>query len=406
MNMSTTFGRFSAALAGASALIVLGARPAASDQSARSPQGPRLLNFTVSPPMRELPPQAYAARAPKEAPFHRTPHRSGGTNAADPVVQTSTSSATAAQALGQWEGVGAGYPGFTVTSVPPDTNIAIGPNHIVEWVNNAFVVFNKQGDLVLAPVADSTFWGSSSCNQLGGYSDPIVQYDRVADRWIVGEVAIPLLPPFIGQFAQCFAVSTTSDPTGSYYVWTYGFGTNVNDYPKIGVWPDGYYITWNIFAGGGSTFTGPEACAWDRNAMLHGAAAPAYVCFVLPSSYDSLLPSDWDGAMPPPSGSPNVLVNINPGSGVMNVWKFHADFANKNNSTFSGPSAIAGVAPFTTPCVEACVPQPGTSEQLDTLSDRLMYRLAYRNFGDHESFVVNHTVLGSAQNAAVRWYEI
>ena len=140
--------------------------------------------------------------------------------------------------------------------------------------------------------------------------------------------------------------------------------------------------------------------------MLNGAAAPAFVCFVLPSSYDSLLPSDWDGATPPPSGSPNVLVNINPASGVMNAWKFHADFANKNNSTFSGPSPIAGVAPFTTPCVEACVPQPGTAEQLDTLSDRLMYRLAYRNFGDHESLVVNHTVLGSAQNAAVRWYEV
>ena len=272
MDISTTFGRFSAALAGASVLIVLGARPAASDQSARGPQGPRLLNFTVSPPVRELPPQAYAARAPKEAPFHRTPHRSGGTNAADPVVQTTTSTATAAQALGQWEGVGAGYPGFSVTAVPPDTNIAVGPNHIVEWVNNAFVVFNKQGDQVHAPVADSTFWGSSSCNQLGGYSDPIIQYDRVADRWIVGEVAIPLLPPLIGQFAQCFAVSTTSDPTGSYYMWTYGFGTNVNDYPKIGVWPDGYYVTWNIFAGGGSTFSrarglrvGPQRHAeWGR----------------------------------------------------------------------------------------------------------------------------------------------
>jgi hypothetical protein len=351
-------------------------------------------------------PPGHIAKAPKEASIlHHVP-RNGGTTVGDPVLQTSTPTATAAQTLGQWEGVGAGYPGFSVTAVPPDTNIAVGPNHIVEWVNNAFVVFDKQGGQVHAPVDDSTFWGSSTCNQLGGYSDPIIQYDKIADRWIVGEVAIPLLPPTLGQYAQCFAVSTTSDPTGSYYMWAYGFGNNLNDYPKIAVWPDAYYVTWNIFGGGGSSFNGPEVCAWDRNGMLNGVSAPAYVCFSLPNSYDSLLPSDWDGATAPPGGSPNFVVNINTASGVMNLWKLHVDFANKNNSTFIGPTSVAGVAPFMTPCVQSCIPQPGTTEQLDTLSDRLMYRLAYRNLGNRESLVVNHTVLGSSGNAAVRWYEV
>ena len=121
--------------------------------------------------------------------------RPGSGDVVDPVVQTSTTTAAAAQALGQWEGLGAGYPGFTVTAVPPDPNMAVGPNHIVQWVNNAFVVFDKSGAPIIAPVSDDTFWGGlSTCNQLGGFSDPIVQYDRVADRWIVGEVAIPLLP--------------------------------------------------------------------------------------------------------------------------------------------------------------------------------------------------------------------
>jgi hypothetical protein len=401
----TVARRVISAWAAAFALVFLHTGPTVSGQAARDPKGPQLLNFSVSPPVREMPPQAVAARAPKEAREHRIPRRRRGALAADPVVQTSTSAPMAAQAVGQWEGVGAGYPGFSVTAVPPDTNIAVGPQHIVEWVNNAFVVFDKQGVQIQAPVADSTFWGLSTCYQFGGYSDPIVQYDKVADRWIVGEVAIPLLPPLLGQFAQCFAVSTTSDPTGSYYMWGYGFGTNVNDYPKIGVWPDGYYITWNIFAGGGSTFTGPEACAWDRNGMLNGVAAPAFVCFTLPDSFDSLLPSDWDGTMAPPAGSPNLLFNINIESGGMNVWRLHADFVNKANSTLSGPTPIAAVAPFTT-CLDPCIPQPGTSEQLDSLSDRLMYRLAYRNFGDHESWVLNHTVFGTAGNAAVRWYEV
>ena len=105
-----------------------------------------------------------------------------------------------------------------------------------------------------APVLDETFWGSifGTCDQLGGMSDPIVKYDRAADRWIIGEVAIPI----ISQFVQCFAVSKTSDPTftsdanglnTSYYIWAYGFGTNINDYDKISVWPDGYYVNWNIF---------------------------------------------------------------------------------------------------------------------------------------------------------------
>ena len=122
-----------------------------------------------------------------------------------PSIQTSTPTPAAAQTLGQWEGLGEGYPGFTVTAVPPDPNMAVGPNHIVQWVNNAFVVFDKQGNQVQAPVADSTFWGAlSTCYQGGGFSDPIIKYDRAADRWVVGEVAIPLFP---GSLANTPSVS-------------------------------------------------------------------------------------------------------------------------------------------------------------------------------------------------------
>src|SRR5262249_5069911 len=157
-----------------------------------------------------------------------------------------------------------------------------------------------------------------------GYSDPIVQYDRAADRWVVGEVAIPLLPPLIGQYAQCMAVSTTSDPAGSYYRWAWGFGSNLDDYPKIGVWPDAYYITWTNFQNA-SVFTGAEACAFNRSAMLSGAAKPALVCFRLSSAFASLLPSDLDGSAAPPPGSPNFFMNIDPASNALNLWKFHVD---------------------------------------------------------------------------------
>ena len=365
------------------------------------------LEFGVTPPIRELPPRAFEARGEKERPLHRPSMRSE--NVADPVIQASTPTSASAQAVNQWEGLGAGYPGFTVTAVPPDPNIAVGPNHIVQWVNNAFVVFDKQGNQVQAPIDDGTFWGPlSTCNQLGGFSDPIVQYDRLADRWIIGEVAIPLLPGLFGQFAQCFAVSTTSDPTGSYYTWAYGFGSTINDYPKIGIWPDGYYVTFNIFEISGA-FVGPEACAWDRTGMLQGVHAPALVCFNLNGAlYASLLPSDLDGATLPPAGSPNFFMNIDPSSSALNMWSFHANFATPQDSTFVGPVAVPGVAPFASPCIDIpeCIPQPGTTMKLDALGDRLMYRLAYRNFGDHASIVANHTVLTPSGTTGVRWYEV
>lgn len=393
---------FSLVVAVSLAALLLPRNIEASERPSLISQGPY-----VSPAVHDMPGQAGRSQTAEEIPRRHPQGRQVSGDVVDPVVQTSTTTAGTAQTLGQWEGLGEGYAGYTVTAIPPDPNMAVGPNHIVQWVNNAFVVFDKLGRPVNAPVSDDTFWGNSTCNQLGGFSDPVVQYDRASDRWLVGEVAIPLFPGLIGQFAQCFAVSTTSDPTGSYYMWAYGFGTSINDYPKIGVWPDGYYVTWNIFQNG-STFTGAETCAWDRVAMTNGVAAPAFVCFQLTSAFASLLPSDLDGTIAPPSGSPNFLMNIDPASGALNLWKFHVDFATPRNSTFTGPIAVPGVAPFTAPCpdIQDCIPQPATTARLDALGDRLMYRLAYRNFGDHESIVATHTVVANAGATGVRWYEI
>jgi hypothetical protein len=392
--------RFTAAIAISLTGLMLPETSVASEQ-------PKLISHVTSPPVRDMPPQARRGGPPDEKPRHRPAGRRSSGDVVDPVVQTSTTTAASAQMFGQWEGMGEGYPGFQVTALPPDPNIAVGPNHIVQWVNNAFVVFDKSGGQVIAPVSDDTFWGASTCNQLGGFSDPIVQYDRAADRWLVGEVAIPLFPGLFGQFAQCFAVSTTSDPTGSYDIWAYGFGTTIPDYPKIAVWSDGYYVTWNLFQNE-TAFTGAETCAWDRVGMLNGIAAPKFVCFKLSNAFASLLPSDLDGVTPPPAGAPNFLMNIDPASSTLNLWKFHVDFVTANNSTLTGPMVIADAAPFTAPCPDSadCIPQPGTSTTLDAIGDRLMYRLVYRRFGDHESIVATHTVVTGSGATGVRWYEV
>ena len=168
----------------------------------------------------------------------------------------------------------------------------------------------------------------------------------------------------------------------------------------MGVWPDGYYITFNMFSG--TTFLGARACAFDRSKMLTGASA-TQICFQQADSVAGLLPSDLDGSTPPPSGAPNFLLSY--GTRRLNLFKFHVDFATPSNSTFTGPTRIS-VAAFSPACGGGvCIPQQGTSVQLDSLSGNLMHRLAYRNFGDHEALVANHSVVAGT-SVGVRWYEI
>jgi hypothetical protein len=285
--------------------------------------------------------------------------------------------------------------------VPPDTNGAVGATQFVQWVNVTFEVFDKTtGDVVMGPTPGNAFWkGFGGACETRNDGDIIIQYDKLADRWVAAQ------PVFAPPFMYCLAVSTTSDATGSYNRYSFSFpspNTNFPDYPKLGVWPDGYYVTANIFSPHSS---GAMACALDRANILAGNGA-AIVCFQEPSNVTSLLPSDLDGKTLPPPGSPNFMVGL-ADANHLNFFRFHVDFANPTDSTFIGPTLIA-VAPFSEPCslsTRACITEPNPGEKVDSLGDRVMYRLAYRNFGLHESLVVNHTIEGGAE-AGVRWYEI
>ena len=299
---------------------------------------------------------------------------------------------------------------FGFAFVPPDTNGAVGATQFVQMVNVTIAIYDKtSGSLQLGPAAIHTVWtGFGGLCEFGGGTpayadggDPVVLYDHLAGRWLVTQLQYNSA---LTASAECVAVSTTSDATGSYNRYEYDFGTNFPDYPKWGVWPDAYYNTINVFPP--HTFAGAEACAFDRNAMLAAAEASA-VCFQQPSTVSSLLPSDLDGGTLPPAGSPNYFVGL-ADSTHLNFFRFHVDFTNSANSTFSGPTLVS-VAPYSEICARAttvsCIPEPSPGEKVDGLSDRVMFRLAYRNFGDHESLVVNHTVKGGAL-AGVRWYEI
>lgn len=285
------------------------------------------------------------------------------------------------------------------SGVPPDTNGEVGPNHYVQMVNSAIAVFDKSGTLLAGPVDINQLWsnvgGPCYANNDG---DPVVLYDQLANRWVLTQFTAS------SPYNECIAVSSTPDPTATYYVYSFQLSTtNFPDYPHFGMWPDGYYMGINQF-NGGQTYGGPRPYVFDRVRMLAGQSATFQTTSnALGQNEGYLLPSDLDGATPPPAGAPNYFVGS---SGTLDVFRFHVDWANPANSTFTNASRLAP-AGYTELCpnVRGCIPQPGTTQRLDGLGDRLMYRLAYRNFGNHESLVVNQSV--NANNyAGVRWYEL
>jgi len=289
---------------------------------------------------------------------------------------------------------------------PPDTTGDVGPNHYVQWVNLRYAIYtltrgtsNEITGFNLAPgfpKNGNVVWqGFGGRCQSDNDGDPIVQYDQLADRWILTQFAVSGTP-----YTQCVAVSTSPDPTGTYFRYAFSYDRSFNDYPKMGVWPDAYYISYNMFRNGRS-FTGNTVCALERAQMLLGLTA-RQAC-VNTTATHSMEPADLEGTIPPPVGSPNLLMSITTNSVLF--WRFAVNWV-AGTGTLTGPTTVAGVAAFSRACGGgACIPQPGTTTQLDSLADRLMYRLSYRNFGDHEALVINHSVT-SGSGVGVRWYEL
>lgn len=360
----------------------------------------------LSDMMRGSPREASFPRS-EEAPGEKAHKFAPASNFPDPVVQSSTKGITAATVGLNIAGIGEGDYNFHDNSAAPDPTGAVGKTQYVQVVNSSLGVFDKaSGKLVLGPVGINAIW-----QKFGGacektlIADPVAQYDKIADRWvIVGQAEH--LPSGEAFGAVCVAVSQSSDATGAYN--RYAMKFDAIDYQKFGVWPDAYYLGMN-----GLFNASAISCALDRAAMLQGSKASA-VCFTVQGVH-TLLPSDLDGRVLPPAGAPNYFLGgINSVANALQLFKFHVDFKTPRNSTFSAPQEIA-VAAYQPACpsggyYRTCVPQKGNQITLETLSDRLMYRAAYRNFSDHEALVVTHSVdaatVSGAGTVGVRWYEL
>lgn len=305
---------------------------------------------------------------------------------------------------------------YGLVILPPDMNGDVGPDHYVQATNSLVRVYNKNGTPATAPVKFSDIFAplNTACSARND-GLPIVQYDQLADRWLISQYCNNFPP-----FRQLVAVSKTGDPTGAYFLWEFVMpNVRTPDFGKFGVWPDGYYMSTEEFNGG--DYAGVGMYAFDRNKMLSGDPSASYVYFSIPAATidrkRNMLPSDLDGLRTPSPGAPNIFVSYTANeygdaSDALRLFNFHVNFATPALSTFTeradSPLAVAAFDP-TSPDGRADIAQPAPGDFLDSNSDRLNYRAAYRNLGTSESIVVNQTVRvapSGPYRAGVRVYEL
>ncbi len=305
---------------------------------------------------------------------------------------------------------------YNLLFLPPDMTGDIGPGHYVQAVNSLFRVFNRSGDPVSPPLRLSTLFAplNTVCStRFDGL--PNVLYDPLADRWLISQVC-SAFPPF----RQLIAVSKTGDPTGEFFAYEFIMpNVRINDFPKFGVWHDGYYMATDEFLG--SNYVGSGMFAFDRAKMLAGDPTARYVYFSQsdPASFRrrGMLPSDLDGLRPPPENAPNTFASFmadeygDPVDAIL-LYDFRPDFENPLASTFTERAESPILVPLfdpTSPPGRPDIEQPPPGERLDSQSDRLAHRLAYRNNGTHESLVFNQTIRMTppeqTYRAGVRLYE-
>ena len=318
--------------------------------------------------------------------------------------------------------------GFRVN--PPDPNGEVGPSNYVEMTNLTFAVYDKSGNRLLGPVDTGTLWDNFAvpdCTDPSG--DPVVLYDQFTDRWLLSQFTTSGLDDPNKPFWNCVAVSTTNDPTGSYYLYAFETGhfQFFPDYPKYGNWTDSYVLTTREF--GPTVEYGIGVYALEKNKMVNGQAARAVNFFldgndpaILPLVGDGLLPADVDGKQKPKLDAAIPIVgtqddNASYGatSDALNIFDLSVKWRSTPVASLTLNTQLP-TAPFDSifPCAPAsrdCLPQPGITnpaQYLDILSyrQRPTFRLAYRNFKDFEALVTSQSVEATPGVAGERWYEI
>jgi hypothetical protein len=318
---------------------------------------------------------------------------------------------------------------------PPDPVGDVGPNHYVEMINLVFAVYSKTGTLLDGPHSLGSLWdGFAITDCAGNAGDAIVVYDQFVDRWILTQFTTA--GGTTNPYYNCVAISKTGDPTGEYY--RYAFITQPDevdggyffpDYPKYGVWTDSYVLTTRDFGNGDPVFQyGISVYALEKNKMVNGNPDARAVQFFLDSNVvdlnligDGLLPPDIDGKQKPKTDTAIPIVGTQDSgasygapSDAVNIWdlyvKWHSTPTASIELNTQLPTSLDSIFPCA-PTSRDCLPQPGITDPaqyLDILSyrQRPTWRLAYRNFKDHEALVTSQSVEALPGIAGMRWWEI
>jgi hypothetical protein len=286
---------------------------------------------------------------------------------------------------------------------PPDPTGAVGPNHYLHSVNLLVKVFDKTGTLLAGPTSIAAFLGIS--NSPG---DPIVLYDQLADRYVMSAFGSLNNSLVIG-------VSDTSDPMGAYNVYQYQF-SGFPDYPKYGVWHDGYYGTVNL---NGQTTRG---FVMERDEMLTGGASPQILIFNLPQvvvnpnqvkspAAVNLIGTTIDNTQP---GLITYLQDDGWTGAItfdhLKVWEIDMDWSNPPNSTISAPLEIP-TDPFDAGELfgngNGALRQPGTNQKLAAHGGIVSFPANYRDFGTHKSWLITfNTFIDGNETGGIRWIEL
>jgi hypothetical protein len=337
-----------------------------------------------------------------------------------PVTQTNAGatsnapsiSAPAPAASNSFEGLdftnwGAGH--------PPDTNGDVGPQYYIQTINTSVGIYNKSDGSRVTAFIFNTLMSQGNFGNLcdtSNFGDPVVLYDTFEDRWIITDFAFNLSGGnVVAPEFQCIAVSKSGDPvTGGWNFYSVQVNGGFGDYPKFGIWPDGLYMSANVFGfGAGGAFQNVRVWAFNKAQMYAGAPTVQILSFDAPSAEFTLLPSNarlQTGT--PPSGSPNYFFVVAQFLNVVSVYKFHVDWNNISTSTFSGPF-LSLTATSWSQLLAANQTEQSPGNKLDTLYFRLMMQNQYTNIGGVESLWNSHTVGASgatSAQAAVRYYQV
>lgn len=298
---------------------------------------------------------------------------------------------------------------------PPDTNGDAGTDYYIQTVNTSIGVYRKSDGLQEAAFTFDTFMSQGSFGNLcdnHNFGDAVVLYDTFEDRWIISDFAFltdssgnVLAPAF-----QCFAASRTGNPlTGGWNFYSIQISDNLDDYPKLGIWPDGLYMSANLFSfGAGSAFQGARVWALNKAQMYAGAPSVQSVSFNAPAADFTIVPSNarLQTGTPPP-GTPNYFLSSWNFTNALSIYKFHVDWNSISLSTFTGPDVPTAATSWPNANV-ANVAQPGTATLLDALQIRAMVQNQYTNISGTESLWATHTVrrANTSGFAAPRWYQV